>query len=95
MCAFTTDFDRAAAGFSPDRCPPRAALVFIKKYNPAHTTRGDRHIRPRPGARRVCPPLRRRVAAAGSGRMPNARGSATWARLAHLAAMAGDDVLGW
>ena len=25
MCAFTTDFDRAAAGFSPDRCD---ALVW-------------------------------------------------------------------
>jgi hypothetical protein len=30
------------------------------------------HIRPRRGARRVCPPQRRTIAAAGSGRMPNA-----------------------
>ena len=37
---------------------------------------------PRAGARRVCPPQRRPIAAAGSGRMPNEPGSSTWARSA-------------
>jgi len=38
--------------------------------------------RPRPGARRDCPPRRRRIAAAGPGRMPDARRSAMGARSA-------------
>jgi hypothetical protein len=51
----------------------------------------DRPIRPRPGARRVCPPYRRTIAAAGSG--PDADGAA----LVDVGAVGGDavdDVLG-
>jgi hypothetical protein len=51
-----------------------------KNFNADHTSPGDlghRRIHPRPGARRVCPPSRRRIAAAGSGRMPNAPRSST------------------
>ena len=42
-----------------------------------------------PGARRVCPPWRRRIAAAGSGRMPNAPRLSTWARWAVMRRSAG------
>jgi hypothetical protein len=51
----------------------------------------DRPIRPRPGALRFCHPHRRAMAAAGSGRMPNAPGSSTWAQ---WGGDAEDDVLG-
>ena len=49
---------------------PRAAAVYKKKLNAARANLGisaTYPIRPRPGARRVCPPQRRTIAAAGSG----------------------------
>jgi hypothetical protein len=51
-----------------------------KNPKPLTQSRGDPRIRRRPGARRVCPPQRRAIAAAGSGRMPRAPGSWTAAR---------------
>jgi hypothetical protein len=53
----------------------RESPPFTKNSTPHTTTLGafaDRRILPRPGARRVCPAQRRTIAAAGSGRMPNA-----------------------
>ena len=73
---------RAALG-NPETPACRGPPPFTKKSNPGHTSPrdlGDPRIRPRPGARRVCPPRRRRIAAAGSGRKPNAARSWTWAR---------------
>jgi hypothetical protein len=63
--------------------------VFIKKYNPAHTTRGDRHIRPRPaGLPSVTPQDRRR----------RLQPDAECAGLVDMGAIGGDaedDVNGW
>ena len=66
--------------------------MFIKKYNPAHTTRGDRHIRPRPGARRDCPPV------TPQDRRRRLQPDAECAGLVDMGAIGGDaedDVNGW
>jgi hypothetical protein len=73
----------AILGTSRNFCLPRAAAVYEKIQPRSHQPRRPPHP-PRRGARRVCPPQRRAIAAAGSGRMPGAPGSSTRARSAAM-----------
>jgi hypothetical protein len=62
--------DTATVGASwqiPKLLPAREPHC-LRKIIANHTSFADSLVRPRPDARRVCPPYRRTIAAAGSGR---------------------------
>jgi hypothetical protein len=71
--------DTATSWQIPKLLPAREPHC-LRKIIANHTSLADFLIHPRPGARRACPPRRRTIATAGSGRMPPAPGSSTEAR---------------